>query len=167
MPAKYAIGIDLGTTNSALAYTPLGVDHAKVELLPVLQLTAPATIESRSLLPSFLYLGTPDDAKSKNYDMPWGKARDFAVGALAQKQAAEVPARTVVGAKSWLCYSKADRHAPILPWNAPPDVAKVSPVEASRRYLEHLVSAWSAAFPKDPIHDQQVVLTVPASFDAS
>jgi hypothetical protein len=167
MPTKYAIGIDLGTTNSAIAYAPLGADHPKVELLPVPQLTAPATTESRNLLPSFLYLGTPQDAASKNYDLPWAKSRDFAVGALAQKQAAEVPTRTVVGAKSWLCYSKADRHAPILPWNAPADVAKVSPVEASRRYLEHLVAAWTAAFPSDPLRDQQVVLTVPASFDAS
>jgi hypothetical protein len=167
MPAKYAIGIDLGTTNSAIAYALLGADHPKVELLPVPQLTAPATTESRNLLPSFLYLGTPQDAAGKSYDLPWAKSRDFAVGALAQKQAAEVPTRTVVGAKSWLCYSKADRHAPILPWNAPADVAKVSPVEASRRYLEQLVAAWTAAFPNDALRDQQVVLTVPASFDAS
>lgn len=167
MPAKYAIGIDLGTTNSALAYAPLGVDRPKIELLAVPQLTAAATIESRNLLPSFLYLGTEQDAASKNYELPWAKSRDFAVGALARKQAADVPTRTVVGAKSWLCYSKADRHAPILPWNAPADVAKVSPVEASRRYLEHLVAAWGAAFADAPITQQQVVLTVPASFDAS
>jgi hypothetical protein len=167
MSAKYAIGIDLGTTNSALAYALLGGDHPKVEILPIPQLTAAATTESRNLLPSFLYLGTPQDATSKNYDLPWAKNRDFAVGALAQKQAADVPTRTVVGAKSWLCYSKADRHAPILPWNAPADVAKVSPVEASRRYLEHLIAAWAAAFPDVPIREQQVVLTVPASFDAS
>src|SRR5258708_1966334 len=86
---------------------------------------------------------------------------------MAQKQAADVPTRTVVGAKSWLAYSRADRHAPILPWNAPPEVAKVSPVEASRRYLGHIVAAWTAAHPEAPIKDQQVVLTVPASFDAS
>jgi molecular chaperone DnaK (HSP70) len=167
MPAKYAIGIDLGTTNSALAYVPLSVENAKVELLPIPQLVAPSSVESRPLLPSFLYLGTEQDTAAKSYDLPWAKKRDFAVGAVAQKQAADVPTRTVAAAKSWLAYSKADRHAPILPWNAPPEVAKVSPVEASKRYVEHLVAAWSAAFPKDPIAGQRVVLTVPASFDAS
>jgi hypothetical protein len=167
MSAKFAIGIDLGTTNSALGYMPLGAEHARVELLAIPQLVAPATVEGRDLLPSFLYLGTEQDAASKNYDLPWAKKRDFAVGAWAQKQAADVPTRSVAGAKSWLCYSRADRHAPILPWNAPPEVAKISPVDAARRYLEHLVAAWAAAFPDAPIREQQVVLTVPASFDAS
>src|SRR5260221_14549179 len=113
MEAKYAIGIDLGTTNSALAYAPLGDDRARVELLPIPQVVAPATVEPRKLLPSFLYLGTEQDAASKNNDLPWAKGRDFAVGALAQKQGADVPTRTVVGAKSWLVYSRADRHSPI------------------------------------------------------
>ena len=167
MPAKFAIGIDLGTTNSALAFTPLGVDRAKVELLPIPQLVATATIEPRNLLPSFLYLGTEQDMKSKSFDLPWATKRDFSVGLFAQKQAADVPTRSVAGAKSWLCNSRADRHAAILPWNAPPEVARISPVEASRRYLEHLIGAWTAAFPDAPIAEQQVVLTVPASFDAS
>src|SRR5947209_1266067 len=158
MPAKYAIGIDLGTTNSALAYAPLNADNAKVEILPIPQLVAPATVEARNLLPSFLYLGTEQDAASKNCDLPWAKRRDFAVGALAQKQAADVPTRTVVGGKSWLCYSRADRHAPILPWNAPPEVAKISPVDAARRYIEQLVAAWTAAMPDAPIRQQPVVL---------
>jgi hypothetical protein len=167
MPAKFAIGIDLGTTNSALAYTPLGAGRAQVELLPIAQLVAPATVEPRNLLPSFLYLGTEQDVASRSFDLPWAKGRDYAVGAFAQKQAADVPMRSVAGAKSWLCYSRADRHAAILPWDAPPEVAKISPVEASRRYLEHLIAAWIHAFPDAPIHEQQVVLTVPASFDAS
>ena len=167
MPSQFAIGIDLGTTNSALAYTPLGADRATVELLPIPQLVAPATVESRKLLPSFIYLGTEPEQASKSFDLPWAKGRDYAVGAFAQKQSADVPTRSVAGAKSWLCYSRADRHAPILPWNAPPEVAKISPVEASRRFLEHMIAAWTAAFPDAPIRDQQVVLTVPASFDAS
>lgn len=167
MPRKFAIGIDLGTTNSALAYTPLGVEQATVQILPIPQLIAPATVEPRDLLPSFLYLGTPQDAAGKSFDLPWAASRDYAVGVFSQKQAADVPTRSVAGAKSWLCYSRADRHATILPWNAPAEVTKVSPVEASRRFLEHLVSAWAAAFPDAPISEQQVVLTVPASFDAS
>ena len=163
----FSIGIDLGTTNSALAYTPVDRETSAVEILPIPQLIAPATVEARDLLPSFLYLGTPQDAAAKSYDLPWADGRDFAVGVFAQKQSAEVPMRSVAGAKSWLCYSRADRHAAILPWNAPAEVAKISPVEASRRTLEHLVAAWASAFPNAPIGEQQVVLTVPASFDAS
>lgn len=162
MTAKFAIGIDLGTTNSVLAYAPLGADRPRVELLPVPQLVAGSTVESRNMLPSFLYLGTEAEAKGGTLDLPWAKQRDFAVGGMAVKQAADVPTRTVAAAKSWLCYSRADRHAAILPWNAPAEVAKVSPVEASRRYLRHLADAWEAAFPEAPFKEQQVVLTVPA-----
>jgi molecular chaperone DnaK (HSP70) len=163
----YSIGIDLGTTNSVIAYTRLGDERPNVELLPIPQLVATATTEPRNLLPSFLYLGTPADRDAAGLDLPWAKGRDYAVGELARKQSADVPTRTVIGAKSWLAYSKVDRRQPILPWNAPDDVAKVSPVEASRRYLEHVVAAWSAAHPDAPIKQQHVVLTVPASFDAA
>jgi molecular chaperone DnaK (HSP70) len=167
MAATYAIGIDLGTTNSVLAYTPLGGDAPSVSLLLIPQLVAAATIESRDVLPSFLYLGTEQEAAGGALDLPWEKGRHDAVGAMAVRQAADVPTRTVAAAKSWLTHSRVDRHSPILPWNAPADVAKVSPVEASRRYLAHMVAAWSAAFPDAPMNEQQVVLTVPASFDAS
>jgi molecular chaperone DnaK (HSP70) len=167
MAAQYAIGIDLGTTNSVVAYTNLGEENAPVELLPLPQLVAPATVESRNVLPSFLYLGTEQEAASGALDLPWERGRDYAAGALAQKQAADVPTRTVAAAKSWLAHSRVDRHQPILPWNAPTDVPKVSPVEASRRYLRHLADGWTAAFPDAPLAEQHVVLTVPASFDAS
>ena len=167
MPAQYAIGIDLGTTNSVLAYARLGEERPQLQLLPIPQLVAAGTVEERNVLPSFLYLGTDADAASGAYDLPWEKGRRDAVGALAQKQAADVPTRTVAAAKSWLAYSRVDRHQPILPWNAPPDVAKVSPVEAAKRYLQHIVAAWGARFHDAPIAEQQVVLTVPASFDAS
>ena len=96
-----------------------------------------------------------------------GGGRDYAVGEFARRQGAEAPDRTVAAAKSWLCHSRVDRRQPILPWNAPAEVPKVSPVEASRRYLEHLVAAWEAAHPDAPLAEQCVVLTVPASFDAS
>jgi molecular chaperone DnaK (HSP70) len=163
----YSIGIDLGTTNSVIAYAKLGDERPTVELLPIPQLVAPATVEAKNLLPSFVYLGTPADQDAKSLDVPWAKKRDFAVGELARKQSADVPTRTVVGAKSWLAYSKVDRRQPILPWNAPEDVPKISPVEASRRYLEHIAAAWAAAHPESPLKKQQVVLTVPASFDAA
>lgn len=167
MPAKYTIGIDLGTTNSALAYTALDADQPEVKLLPIPQLVAPATVESRELLPSFLYLASKQEGSTGAYDLPWSQGRDFAVGEMARRQSAELPDRTVGAAKSWLCHSKVDRHQAILPWGAGDDVPKVSPVTASRRYLEHLVAAWQQAHPDTPIADQNVVLTVPASFDAS
>lgn len=167
MTARYAIGIDLGTTNSALAYCDLADEQPRIVLLPVPQLTAAGTVEERPLLPSFLYLGADSDAKAKNFDLPWEKKRDYAVGELARRQAADVPTRTVAAAKSWLAHSRVDRHQPILPWNAPADVPKVSPVVAATRYLEHLAAAWRAAFRDAPLADQHVVLTVPASFDAA
>ena len=167
MTAKYVIGIDLGTTNSVLAYAPLAEEGARVHVLPIPQSVAPASVETRSILPSFLYLGTEQEAQAGNFDLPWEKGNFSTVGEFARKQGAEVPTRTVAAAKSWLAHSRIDRHQAILPWNAPDDVPKVSPVAASRRYLEHLVAAWEAAFPDAPIADQQVVLTVPASFDAS
>lgn len=167
MAATYVLGIDLGTTNSVLAYAPLSADAPRVELLPVPQLVAANTLEARTMLPSFLYLAQEHETKSGTYNVPWEKKRDFAVGELARRQAAEAPERTVGAAKSWLCHSRVDRHQPILPWNAPADVPKVSPVTASQRYLEHLVSAWETEFPDAPAARQHVVLTVPASFDAS
>jgi hypothetical protein len=165
LPAQYVVGFDLGTTNSVLAYTPLGTDKPEVAVLPVPQLVAPGTVEARSTLPSFLYLGT--EAEIGTFDLPWASGRQFAVGEAARRRGAEVPDRTVVGAKSWLGHTLVDRRQSILPWNAPAGVEKVSPVEASRRYLEHLIDAWSQSFPDAPLAEQQVVLTVPASFDAS
>ncbi len=167
MTARYVIGIDLGTTNSVLAYAPLDGERPEVQLLPIPQVTAPSAVESRTILPSFLYLGTKSDASGGAFDLPWGQGRDYAVGELARRQSAEMPERTVGAAKSWLCHSRVDRHQAILPWGAGDEVPKVSPVTASRRYLEHLVAAWQHAFPKTPIAEQIVVLTVPASFDAS
>ena len=138
--------------------------QAKVQLLPIPQLVDAATIESRGNLPSFLYLAAQP---SEKYSLPWSSERDYAVGYCALRLSDSQPMRTVDKAKSWLCHNRVDRHEPILPWQAPDDVQKISPVEASRRILEHLVSSWNDAFPNDPISEQSVVLTVPASFDAA
>jgi molecular chaperone DnaK (HSP70) len=165
--ATYAIGIDLGTTNSVIAYTRLDQDDAQPQVLSVPQLVALATVESLFQLPSFLYLGSAHEADTGNYDLPWHQGGQDAVGELARQQAAAMPMRTVAAAKSWLCHSRVDRHQPMLPWGAPSEVPKVSPVDASRRYLAHLVAAWHHEFPAAPIAEQRVVLTVPASFDAS
>ncbi|HTN77363.1 MAG TPA: hypothetical protein VL096_19025 [Pirellulaceae bacterium] len=162
MAAKYVLGIDLGTTNSVLAYASLDAEQPQVELLPIPQLVAPGTIESRTSLPSFAYLAHEQEAASGAFDLPWHPQASIALGEFARRQSAEVPDRTVTAAKSWLCHSRVDRHQPILPWNAPPEVPKLSPVTASQRYLEHLMSAWNQAFPAAPAAEQIVVLTVPA-----
>ena len=166
---RYAIGIDLGTTNNVLAHRSLDDENSPINLLEIPQLTAVSTIENKHSLPSFCYIAAESQSAQGVYDLPWDKDnhRDYAVGELARKQSADVPARTVAAAKSWLAHSRVDRREAILPWNAPEDVKKISPVEASKRYLLHLVDAWNNKFPDAPLCEQQVVLTVPASFDAS
>ena len=168
MSAKYVVGIDLGTTNSVVAYAPLDAEQPSFQLLAIPQLVAPGTVESRTSLPSFAYLPPEGQAGDKAFALPWSKKPgDCIVGELARRQSAESPDRTIGSAKSWLGHSKVDRHQPILPWNAPEGVSKLSPVTVSQRFLEHLIAAWHHAFPDAPISAQQVVLTVPASFDAS
>jgi hypothetical protein len=164
---KYVIGIDLGTTNSVLAFARLDAEQPQVQLLAIPQLVAPGVVEERTSLPSFIYLAPASEAESGAFDLPWRKGNTIAVGEIARRQSAEAPQRSVVAAKSWLAHSRVDRHQPILPWGAPNEVAKISPVTASRRYLEHLISAWEHAYPDSPIDQQLVVLTVPASFDAA
>lgn len=167
MTTQYIIGIDLGTTNSVLAYAPWSEERPEIQLLPIGQLVASGTTESRTSLPSFVYLPTEPERKAGVQELSWQPGLDYAVGEWARRQGAEMPERTVGAAKSWLCHSRVDRHQAILPWNAPAGVDRISPVEASRRYLAHLAAAWEAAFPDAPIRHQRVVLTVPASFDAA
>ena len=140
MSAQFVIGIDLGTTNSVLSYASLSDEKPLVQVLPIPQLVAANTIESRSVLPSFLYLATDAETASKTFALPWNDQTSFATGYLARGLSAEFPDRTIGAAKSWLCHSKVDRHQPILPWQAPGRVPKLSPVTASQRYLEHLVA---------------------------
>lgn len=167
MSAQFVIGIDLGTTNSVLAYSALNEAPPQVLLLPIPQLVAAHTIESRSMLPSFLYQCTNEESAAKSFSLPWNEDATFTVGYGARSLSAEFPDRTVGAAKSWLGHSRIDRHQAILPWHASDDVTKISPLTTSQRYLEHLVAAWHHAFPDAPFSEQNVVLTVPASFDAS
>ena len=168
---KYTIGIDLGTTNSVLAYCELqdeadGISsQPEIQLLKIPQLVAADTMEYKPSLASFSYLASEAESGDGAFDLPWAENRQFVTGEMARTRGAEAPDRTVGASKSWLCHNKVDRRAPILPWNAPADVAKISPVAAAQQYLEHLVSAWHYEYPEFPISEQQVVLTVPASFD--
>lgn len=173
MPATHAVGIDLGTTNSVLAASLIGEAGGVpgvAEVLLVPQVITPGSVETRPALPSFLLLGAPGEDAGGGHDLPWAGGRDFVVGEGARRRAAEVPGRVVAAAKSWLAVPGVDRRQAILPWGAGEEgagTAKVSPVEASRRYLAHLAAAWDAAHPDAPLAGQQVVLTVPASFDAA
>ncbi len=166
MKPTYSIGIDLGTTNSALAFVELAGENPAVRLLEIPQVVAAATLESNALLPSFVFLAPENEAQGGGLDLPWARKMDHVAGVWARERSAEAPDRAVASAKSWLCNGRVDRRQPILPWGAPAGVPKISPVEASRRYLAHLAAAWNHAFPAAPLAEQQVVLTVPASFDA-
>jgi hypothetical protein len=166
--ARWAIGIDLGTTNSALAYRPLDADGA-VEVFGVPQLTDAGVVEARPLLPSFLYLPHPAELPGGATALPWGSA-DGIVGTWARALGAQTPVRLVSSAKSWLSHPTLDRRAASLPAGSPAEVPKVSPLDASARYLAHLRAAWDHAMARgDPalaLAAQAVTLTVPASFDA-
>src|SRR5687768_7500280 len=170
--ARYLIGIDLGTTNSALAYIDLSSakDRAPtIHPFPIPQLLAPAEVEARPLLPSFLYLPGAHDLPAGATALPWNPTIDYTIGEFARNHGAKVPGRLATSAKSWLGHAGVDRSAPLLPWSAPPDVERISPVEASTRYLKHMVDSWNhvmAARNADlRLEKQAVVLTVPASFD--
>jgi hypothetical protein len=169
---KYVIGIDLGTTNCALAYAEVKADAdpfapANVQLMGIPQLVNPGEVRDQDLLPSFLYLPGPSDFPAGSIALPWDEGSGFVVGRLAQKRGVENAGRLVSSAKSWLSHSGVDRTAALLPFRAPEGVPKISPVEASRRYLEHLRHAWDAKMPPDaPFAAQQALVTVPASFDA-
>jgi molecular chaperone DnaK (HSP70) len=163
MAARYLVGIDLGTTNTACAYVDTGAGR-DIRVLEVPQLVAPSEMRARPTLPSFLYLAGEHDLPPGCLDLPWAAGRSWCVGELAREQGARVPGRLVSSAKSWLCHAAVDRTAAILPWGAGPDVPRVSPVEASARTLAHLREAWDATMGA-PLAQQDVVLTVPASFD--
>src|SRR4051794_18120 len=169
--ARYLIGIDLGTTNSALAYIDLRPKSATpaIRHFPIPQLVAAGEVAPRELLPSFLYLPGAHDLPAGATALPWDPTNAVAVGEFARNHGAKIPGRLVTSAKSWLCHAGVDRSAPLLPWAAPPDVQRISPVEASTRYLRHLVDAWNdkMAAGKDEYRLEKlpVVLTVPASFD--
>ncbi len=166
MAARFLVGIDLGTVNTALAYADLaapGHPADGIRHMPIPQLVAPGEVAERRLLPSSAYLPGPEIAASATR-LPWGE-RPVVVGELARELGARMPGRLVSSAKSWLAQPRVDRTAPILPWGAPEGVPRLSPVSASALYLGHLLDAWNHRHPGDPLEAQEVVLTVPASFD--
>ncbi len=169
--SRFVVGIDLGTTNCAVAYYDTGAgDSPTLQPLKIPQVVQSGVVEERPLLPSFLYLPGPNEQPAGSLDLPWASKRDYCVGEFARNFGSQVPTRLVASAKSWLCHPGVDRRAPILPWKAPENGRKVSPLEAATYYLKHLVDAWNHQVAKDVaahrLENQDIVLTVPASFDA-
>lgn len=165
MNNRHVVGIDLGTTHSALAHAETGSEKPKIDILPVLQLVARGALEERTLLPSFYYAAHESEGAQS---LPWDSSRSFVVGEYARTRGVDAPNRLVSSAKSWLSHAGVDRRSALLPLGAPEDVEKISPVEASWRYLEHLAEAWTHQFGKNQeLGAQEIVLTVPASFDAA
>jgi len=159
---RLAVGIDLGTTHTVVAWAPRD-GSAAPRIFPIPQLVTAGEIAARPLLSSFLYAPVPGEIAAD----PWGDA-PWILGELARRRGGEVPGRLVASSKSWLCHRGIDPTAAILPWGASEEdtsLPRVSPVDASARLLAHVVHAWNQAFPEHPLAEQEVVLTVPASFD--
>ena len=171
MPSRFLIGIDLGTTNSVVAYidTQKGADpDFAIPVFPVQQLVAPGEVRTLPALPSFLYFPTENELSVGGVVATWNEQPPMVTGVLAREQGALVPSRQVSSAKSWLSYAGAHRRAKILPAQAEPPQPMISPVEASARYLMHLRDAWNGAIGTDAetrFEHQEIVLTVPGSFD--
>ncbi|MBX3185268.1 MAG: Hsp70 family protein [Polyangiaceae bacterium] len=165
MPAepRTLVGIDLGTTHTVVAYARLTgrAGPPPIELFRVPQLIGRGEVAARDLFPSFLYAPLPEEP----FEDRWGDA-PWVTGELARDRGAEVPGRQIASPKSWLSHTRVDRRAPILPWGTDTEgLPRLSPVEASARLLRHIHAAWDAAHPELPLAEQQVILTVPASFD--
>jgi hypothetical protein len=171
LAAKYIVGIDLGTTNSALARCDASVtgEESRIEVRSIPQLVNPNEVAERTLLPSFLYIPGEFDFPKGSLSLPWEPEPKFVIGELARKRGAESPNRLVASAKSWLSYSGVDRTTPILPWQAAEEVPKLSPVEASSQFLRYLRTVWESGEAVEQaelaLAEQDVLLTVPASFD--
>ena len=165
MPARYLIGIDLGTTNTAVAYVDTAAADPRVRVFEVPQLVAPGESGPRRQLPSFVYLPGEHDLGAGEVALPWRPATAAdrtVVGELARTQGARNPQRMVASAKSWLCHAGVDRKAAILPWGSE-DGPRLSPVAAQAQVLGHVRAAWDAAHPDARFVDQDVVVTCPAS----
>lgn len=166
--ARYSVGIDLGTTHCALSFVDLAQSNGeavKQDVMGILQLTLPGNVEEKTLLPSFVYLPHPNEFAPNDLMLPWGGEQPYVIGELARSQGVRTPIRVVASAKSWLCHPGVDRRSALLPLDAPEEVQKISPLQASIRYLQVLRDAWNHRYPDAPLAQQSVIITVPASFD--
>jgi len=169
----YIIGIDLGTTNSVAAYTEVNSTRGEtsdIKILKIPQLTCPGTVEKREILPSFILMHEKNDDRDEALNLPWDNETHYVVGEHARDRGAEIPGRLISSSKSWLCNTMIDRNKPVLPWGGENKEVKLSPVEASAAILRHIRDAWNNIIAGDDekllIQNQEIFLTVPASFDA-
>jgi len=167
----FIIGIDLGTTNSAVSYVDLLADAKKkykIKIFKVPQLTGFGEVSRLPVLPSFLYIPGKYDISDEAVSLPWTSNGKNFVGVFARDHGAKIPGKLVSSAKSWLCHSNVDRKARILPWGAGDEVFKISPLEATASYLKHIKKAWNSSKSDDEdlyLENQVIIITVPASFD--
>ena len=165
--SRFVVGIDLGTTNSAVCYIDTVDARWQIHTLAIPQVVAPGEVEARETLPSFHYEAAVGEFARGALRLPWDTTEPrYSVGIFARDHGGTVPGRMITSVKSWLCHSGVDRTAAILPWHSTADVERLSPVTVSSRYLAHIAAAWNTRFPEQPLHRQEVTLTVPASFDA-
>lgn len=164
-PSRYLVGLDLGTTNSAMAYVDTFEPVRQIQIFLVPQVVAPGLVESRETLPSFHYQPANGEFAADALRLPWPESGNEIVGQFARDHGTLVPGRLISSAKSWLCHGGVDRNADLLPWQGAEDVERLSPVAVSARYLQHFRHAWDARFPQHPLAEQDFILTLPASFD--
>jgi hypothetical protein len=166
--ASFIIGIDLGTTNCTMAYTSL---HAKgahhIEQAPIAQMMVSNVQDVDFSLPSFIYFPLEEELKAKVAALKWKEDCSFAIGTFARNRGGEVPSCLISSAKSWLCHAGIDRREKLLPFEAEASEKQMSPLEASSQILQHLKEAWDFSHPDAPFVEQQILITVPASFDPS
>jgi len=161
---QYFVGIDLGTTHSAIFYASKAEQDTGLLQLQIPQLVAPGQVAKRDLLPSFIYQPHVNEMLASDLQLPWGGA-ELVIGELARDMGAKSAGRMVQSAKSWLCHNTVSSQEAVLPIDAVDEVTKLSPAKVTQTLLEHLVSSWDHAFPDAPLNEQNVVITVPASFD--
>ncbi len=165
---RFSVGIDLGTTHCVLSYADItdsddGEFSQQVMAIP--QLTSPGVVEESFQLPSFLYQAHESELAEGSTSLPWSAKPDYLVGEIARNLGSKTPIRLVSSAKSWLCHAGVDCKSPILPADAPDEVERVSPFQATTAYLQHIRDAWQSLHPDAPLAEQDLVITVPASFD--
>ncbi|MDA0839419.1 MAG: Hsp70 family protein, partial [Planctomycetota bacterium] len=170
--SRYIVGIDLGTTNSVVSFIDTNLADQDLRSIPVLeipQVVEQSQVACRNKLPSFLFLPSKHELSEGSLQLPWDSEIQFAVGEFARDRGTMSPGRLVTSAKSWLSHAAVDRTAEILPWGAPEEVERLSPIEVSTRYLIHIKEAWNHVMAEGQdwarLENQEVILTVPASFD--
>lgn len=172
--SRYIVGIDLGTTNCAVSYIDTTeildeFEEPEVHVFPIPQISEPGQLMESEFLPAYTYIPSDVEFPKNSLDLPWQEDMSIVIGNFAVKRGAEVAARLIASSKSWLCHPHVDRTSPILPWNAPESVDKRSPLDVSSFYLSHIRQAWNHSMAEnedDRLEQQNVFLTVPASFDA-